>query len=51
MSIYPFRHCYYKDVLNHDLSADNEENRNNNNQKKKKNLQSLWLKGGSMNDR
>lgn len=36
MSIYPFRHCYYKDVLNHDLSADNEENRNNNNQKKKK---------------
>lgn len=35
MSIYPFRHCYYKDVLNHDLSADNEENRNNNNQKKK----------------
>lgn len=36
MSIFPFRHCYYKDVLNHDLSADNEENRNNNNQKKKK---------------
>lgn len=36
MSIYSFRHCYYKDVLNHDLSADNEENRNNNNQKKKK---------------
>lgn len=35
MSIYPFRHCYYKDVLNRDLSADNEENRNNNNQKKK----------------
>lgn len=35
MSIYPFRHCYYKNVLNHDLSADNEENRNNNNQKKK----------------
>lgn len=35
MSIFPFRHCYYKDVLNHDLSADNEENRNNNNQKKK----------------
>lgn len=35
MSIYPFRHCYYKDVLNHDLSADNEENQNNNNQKKK----------------
>lgn len=35
MSIYPFRHCYYEDVLNHDLSADNEENRNNNNQKKK----------------
>lgn len=35
MSIYPFRHCYNKDVLNHDLSADNEENRNNNNQKKK----------------
>lgn len=29
MSIYPFRHCYYEDVLNHDLSADNEENRNN----------------------
>lgn len=36
MSIYSFRHCYYKDVLNHDLSADNEENQNNNNQKKKK---------------
>lgn len=49
MSIYSFRHCYYKDVLNHDLSADNEENRNNNNQKK--NLQSWWLKGGSVNDR
>lgn len=48
MSIYSFRHCYYKDVLNHDLSADNEENRNNNNQK---NFQSWWLKGGSVNDR
>lgn len=35
MSIYSFRRCYNKDVLNHDLSADNEENRNNNNQKKK----------------
>lgn len=49
MSIYPFRHCYYKDVLNHDLSADNEENRNNNNQKKKS--PKLVVEGGSVNDR
>lgn len=45
MSIYPFRHCYYKDVLNHDLSADNEENRNNNNQKKKKKSPKFVVEG------
>lgn len=31
MLIYLFRYCYNKDVLNYDLSVDNEENRNNNN--------------------